>query len=491
MISTLPDQPYFVQALAALKDGDRRRAAAFLERQLEGGRTSRRNLDSVSRLAASIGEIDLAIEAAREAIDPDSLPSLLPYWSLLATFGRSAEAVADLERRPAAWREDAAVLHFLATVESQFGRRERTEDLFRRALAIEPDSRATWFALSMLKTFEPGDPDIPAMERLAPLALPGSHDSARLMYALGKAWSDIGETDRAFEYYQKGASLQPRGRPIDLAGLGRAADRTIADFGPRFADRLVPSGFEGRPALFVTGLPRSGTSITEQILRSHSAVRDGAELNLFSGALIPSRGSLAGALGYQQRSGTADPWGEIARDYADLANRYFRSGDLIVDKSLGQSLLIGLMLHAMPRARIAWLRRAPDDVALSCFQTYFGDSLPWTGSLTDIADHMLIEDRLYRHWQSIFPNRILTVPYEDLVADPSLWAIRLQRHFGLEIETGLDLKSREGRAIRTASTGQAHAPITTRRIGRSAAYARHMKPFRDRYERGVAAIDQR
>ena len=85
----------------------------------------------------------------------------------------------------------------------------------------------------------------------------------------------------------------------------------------------------------------------------------------------------------------------------------FGSSDLIVDKSLGQTILTGLILHSMPDARIAWLQRSPEDVALSCFRTYFTAGLAWTCSLTDIADYMRIEDQMLAHWREIFPDRIL------------------------------------------------------------------------------------
>jgi hypothetical protein len=155
----------------------------------------------------------------------------------------------------------------------------------------------------------------------------------------------------------------------------------------------------------------------------------------------------------------------------------------VVDKSLGQSLIIGTMLHALPDARIAWLRRSPEDVALSCFSTYFSRGLPWTWSLADIADTMRVEDLLFAHWRDLFPERILVVPYEELVHAPSEWARRLQQHFGLPVEPGIEARSKTDRAIGSASVSQARQPISTARVGRSAAYERHLQPFRDRYYR--------
>ncbi len=196
----------------------------------------------------------------------------------------------------------------------------------------------------------------------------------------------------------------------DLGAFSAAADQVIVDFTTPTLERLVPSTFAGSRSLFVTGLPRSGTTLTEEILLGHSAVDDGAEVNLFAPALLSTLGlGLPNAVAYEQRSQSPDPWGEIGKDYARFIDMRFRSSGFVVDKSLGQSVLMGLMLHALPSARIAWLRRSPEDAALSCFRTFFATGLNWTCSLQDIADYMRVEDRLLTHWKSVFPDRILVV----------------------------------------------------------------------------------
>jgi tetratricopeptide (TPR) repeat protein len=477
-----PSKPFFTQALDALKLGDRRTAAALLERQLREGNTAQKNLPPVAQLAAHIGEVNVAVEASRRW-NPGSIESLLGYWAMLGTYGRSEEALADIQRQPVSVREHPSVLHVRGTIVNQFGRVEEAQELFRRALAKMPAALQTWFALAMIKKFEPGDGDLAAMTRLEHVPGPPAEVRASLCYGLGKAWEDCGEPERAFDYYSKGAALVRSERPFDINDFCAAADEVIRDFNPENLKKLTPSQFQGQRSLFVTGLPRSGTTLTEQMLVAHSQVADGAELNLFATALTPLLGgNYAGAVRYQQ-STPADPWGEIARDYAHLLDLRFSSSNLVVDKSLGQTLLTGLMLHSMPDARVAWLRRSPDDVALSCFRTYFTAGLAWTCSLTDIADYMRAEDQMFEHWRAMFPDRILAVPYEELVRSPEVWSERLQRHFGLPVEGGLAASLPKDRAVRTASVTQVKQPISTSRIGLSAAFERQLKPFRDRYYR--------
>lgn len=439
-------------------------------------------MTSVSELAAHIGEIDTAIEAMRRAVVPGSIHTLVAYWAALATYGRSAQAVAEIEKQPAAMRNNAAVLHFRGTAANQFGRLSEAEQLFRQALTVAPGAMQTWFALAMVKTFKPGDPDLTAMERLERAAQGPPALRASLYYALGKAYEDCGDVDRAFASYERGASLQRQPGRFDGNAFGRIAEQVMREYTTENLAVLTPSTFEGGRSLFVTGLPRSGTTLVEQILRGHSAVSGGDEVNLFGPALLQTQGiGLDRAFAYQERSSHVDPWGEIGRDYAHFIDMRFHQPGLVVDKSLGQSLIIGLMLHALPSARIAWLRRSPDDVALSCFRTYFSTGLAWTWSLTDIADYMRTEDRLFEHWRELFRDRVLVVPYEELVRDPGPWSEKLQQHFRLPIEKSIEAVSKEDRPIGSASVNQVREPISTSRIGHAAAYERHLKPFRHRY----------
>jgi tetratricopeptide (TPR) repeat protein len=477
-----PSKPFFLQALDALKGGDRRAAAALIGRELREGNTSAKNLPSVSSLAAHIGEIELAIDASRRAVLPGSIDSLLAYWATLATYGRSVEALDEAKRQPIAVQEHPSVLHFRGTVATEYGRFDQAQELFRRALGKAPTMTATWMSLAMIKTFQPGDPDLAAMQKLErqPGAAPQPH--AILCYGLGKAFEDCGDVDKAFDFYARGAALLRLQGSFNSEQFQLAADQVIRDFTPDNLSALAPSRLGKQRSLFVTGLPRSGTTLTEQILLGHSAVVDGAEVNLFAAAMIPTLGlQLQTVLAYPQRSGSGDPWGEIGNDYGRMIDMRFRSSGLVIDKSLGQSLLTGLLLHCLPEARIAWLRRNPEDVALSCFRTFFSTGLGWTWSLTDIADYMRTEDRLFEHWRGLFPERILVVPYEEIVASPAPWAERLQEHFGLAIEPGVETLPRKDRAIGTASVGQVRQPISTSRIGLSKAFERHLRPFRERY----------
>lgn len=478
----MTSQPLVLQAIEALKRGDRRGGAALLQRDLDIGAPSPDRCRTISRLAAEIGEIDMAIEASRRSVVPGSLERMLNHWAILATYGRADEAMAEVDRLAASIRDHPAVLHFSGTIASEQGRFEEADEFFRRALAITPDALPIWFALAMNKTFTPGDPDLAAMEALAHKAEradPETH--ARFLYALGKAWDDLGETDRAFGYFARGAAIRSHQEPYDRTAARSLADQVMKGSTPDAFAKLTPSRADPQRALFVTGLPRSGTTLVQQMLTAHSTVTDGGEVNLWRPALIPTVDyTMEGALAYQQGFGGEDPWGEVANDYCRFIDMRFPVPGLVVDKSLGQTVLLGLLLHSLPDARVVWLRRRPEDVALSCFRTFF-TNIRWSWSLADIGHHFRIEDDLIAHWRALFPDRIRLVEYEDLVGAPDEGIAAILGHFGLGGEPGVRNFHLSERSIRTASVRQVRAPVTTARIGQAEAYSRHLDEFRRGY----------
>lgn len=466
---------------------DRRGGAALLAAELRDGPPSGERWRSAGLLAKQIGEIDFAIECARRfaGTAPPTLERLLHYWGELAEAGRADEAVVEIDRLPAAARNNPGVLHFAGALAGEAGDFEGAEQYYRKALARSPGQAQTWFALAMIRRFRADDPDLAAMDRIRPAVARGDPAiHARFLYGLAKAWDDAGDRDRAFRLYDEGATLRRSRERFDAHALARSVDRLIEAFTPDALARLTPSGQRATRSLFVNGLPRSGTTLVEQIVASHSSVGGGAEVNLIRAALIPTGDyGLAGALAFQQRHGvTADPWGELARDYNRMIDMRFRASGLVVDKTLSQSHFMGLMLHALPAAKVVWMRRDPADTALSTYRSFFSAAIPWSWSLTDIAAYYRQEDRLFRHWTALFPDRILVVPYEALTRDSETWIPRILSHFGLPDEPGVRRFHETRRSVRTASVQQVRSPISAARVGAAAAYGRYMDAFRQAYD---------
>lgn len=452
--------------------------------ELQQGPPAGEHWGNVEAVANRVGEIYLGLEAARRfsLTEPRSLERALHYCHALIARGRLDECLRELDRLPASVQHHAAVLHLRASIATQRGEFARSEELLRQALALEPHWGPFWLALSEVHPFSAGDADLSRLEALVPRMRGAPADSqAPFFYALGKAWHDCREYDRAFTAYAEGAAIMRK--PFDAVTLERFVHDVIRDFTPENLARLAPSGCDSERAIFVTGLPRSGTTLVEQILASHSAVANGEEANLFCNALIPAGDfSLQGGLDYQRRAASPDPWGDIGRDYLAMLDERFGRVGRIVDKTLNHSRFLGFILQSLPRARVIWLRRDAADTAISCFRSFFGTgTIPWCWSLADIGWHFRLEEALHAHWSSIYPDRILTVPYEALVSDPQPWITRVLAHVGLAPEPAVFAPHLKQRAVQTVSVAQVRRPISTGSIGAAEKYRAHLRPFHQAY----------
>ncbi|MFT4076023.1 MAG: sulfotransferase [Asticcacaulis sp.] len=481
-------QPLVLQALESLKALDRRKAVALLRQDMAAAPSAGERWRSVAHLAGTIGETDLELEAMWRLAQtqPQTLDNVLAYCTLLAKRARSAEALSVLDSLPAAIQELPSVLHFRAMAASEQGDFAGAESLFRRVLEKAPLTIQTWFGLGLIRKFEAGDPDLARMEALTP-QLPNNLSPdlrTQWFYTLAKAYDDGGNRAMAAALYQQGARIMHAAAPFDMTGYARFVDEVITGFTPEAFGHLTPSGCDSDRPIFVNGLPRSGTTLVEQIISSHSAVQGGGELNLIRSALISvGKGTLPEAENYQRRVISADPWGDLGRDYLDMLRQRLGADLRVVDKSLDQSSIVGLILHMLPRARMVWIRRNPEDCALSNFRTHFKDSLNWTWSLDDIAAYFRLEDRLHAHWAQAFPERILTVAYEDLVSTPDVWTRRILAHVGLNEERQVFTPHLQKRSVMTASVAQVRNPINTGRVGAAGAYEVMMTAFRQAYHK--------
>ncbi len=480
-------EPRILQAVDALHAFDRRKAASLIGEELAASPEPGERWRSIAELATSIGEIELSLEASRlwAMTTPQTVERILEHCNKLSKYGRVQKAIRQIQRLPTTVQNYPAVLHYRGVVEMQMGNFDVAEELFRKTIAIAPAALLTWYVLAMLKKFHSGDPDISRMEAMRGEIGDASPEAAgRFLYGLGKAYDDIGDYAQAYAAFEEGASMMRSFKLQEPSDFGNIAARLVREFVPSNMARLQPSGNRSEQVIFVTGLPRSGTTLVEQILINHSEVDDGAEPCLVQPALIPTQNyAFSGALAYQERlAGTStDPWGDLANDYLGMIEQRFPGSGRVIDKSMDQSLYMGLLLHMLPSAKVIWVRREPEDVAFSCFRSFFSAEMPWTWSPESIAKHFRTEDILYRHWSKQFPDRILTVPYEDLARDPKSWTAKMLAHVGLPEVHRSHQPHKTPRAVMTASAVQVRSPISTQGIGRVLAYPAFREKFRKAY----------
>ena len=429
-------------------------------------------------ILAQHGEWPLALRAVghHRAASPNDPARVFTQAVMLARAGHNAQAREYAESLLRVSPRDARLNHFMGTLASEAGRFDVARDHFLRALAVIPQSPQTWLELSAIHRFTADDPLLNRLRHTVAGNVAQQY-RAPLVYALGKALDDVDDVDAAFAAFAEGAALVARERPYDAAADRAEADAVMAAWDnvalPRFGDA------SGSARVFVTGLPRSGTTLVEHILASHPAIIGGGELNLLSMLAQEVGGIEPTALARFVDTGRS--LSELPLLYDYLISQRFSPNARIVDKTLDASRMLGFVATLMPDAPIVWLRRNPLDTAWSCFHTYFARGVSWSWSQAAIASHFTQEDRLFTFWGDRLGDRLLCVDYETLVSDPEPEIRRIEAHVGLRHDDRTLKPHVTERTIATSSVAQVRRPINRQAIFASKRYRPHLTPFIEAY----------
>lgn len=460
----------------------RNRAAArrCVQRLLDGQAPLGTQWRSVCEFMRVSGEISLALRSmdAYVAAMGHAPQALYSKVVLLTQCARMSEALQLIERLPADIPDRAGHAYVRGNVAMSLGRFAEARDWLEQAVALRPGWGPAWLTLVSgvnLATDTLGErllADADAARRQA------GGDYARYCYALGKLHADRGAADAAFDAFAQGAQLLRRELPYSRSGNAANATQAMSGYS---AERLEHWGAGRRRdthrPIFVTGLPRSGTTLVEQILASHSGVAEGAELNIMQHLAVQAGGVSGDALSaYEAGGGSADALAEL---YLHLLDERCGSSGRIVDKTVDASRFLGLVAAALPHAPIIWMQRDPLDNAWSCFRTFFIHGVAWSYDLADIAHHFHLEEQLLAHWRRALGPRLLVVPYGELVDDPTTWTSRLLAHCGLPEEDAPYRPHATERRVMTASAHQVRRPINRDGLGVADRFRHRLQPFID------------
>ncbi|WP_295403684.1 tetratricopeptide repeat-containing sulfotransferase family protein [uncultured Thiocystis sp.] len=333
---------------------------------------------------------------------------------------------------------------------------------FRRALKLDPTSGEAFFHFASIKKYR--EPDGEMMEWVEQ-QLKGDMPSARRAYfhfGLGKIHDDLKQWELAFQHYRR-ANLVGK-RAIDFTGTVILAKRTRKLFTRRFLERHTDLGSETEQPIFILGMPRSGSTLIEQILTSHPQVVTAGEMpvlpRLSEKLCLESAGKnpvFPDCFKNLDRT-MADA---IASQYLEALGQYGEGAVRIVDKLPGNLFFIGLIDLIFPKAHIIHTVRNPLDTSLSCFFQPFREA-PWSYDLSWIGQYYRLNEDMIAHWRSVLPkSRILDVQYETLIEDTASEAKRIIAHCGLEWDDDCLDFHRAKRAVSTASLWQVRQPVYT------------------------------
>ena len=417
-------------------------------------------------------EAEAAYAAGLEAA-PDHAALHTAHAMAERALGRLADAEAST-RRALALRPDAAdSLALLGSLAIDHGRFDEAEDLLRKALALDPELPEALVSLAAVRKMSPADvPWRDAAERVLARGVSVAH-AINLHHSLGKFYDDVGDHDAAFRHHRRGNELARASRPgYDRAEMTQRVTRTLAAFDRNDLAALRAGGPGSERPVFVVGMPRSGTSLTEQILASHPEIHGAGELLYWIFASDAERAATA-----EKRSATI---ADLGRAYLSGLATQAPDAARVIDKLPVNFRHIGLIHAALPGARFIHLERNPLDTCLSIYFQGFSAAHPYATDFGDLAHYYHEYRRLMEHWRTVLPPQtLLEVQYEHLVDDPEGWSRRMLAHIGLPWDPRCLEFHRTHRPVLTASNWQVRQPISKGSIGRWRRYERFIGPLRE------------
>jgi tetratricopeptide (TPR) repeat protein len=396
----------------------------------------------------------------------------------LHMLGRSVEAEARHRaalalalRRVESWTRLGAVLQSL-------GRLDDARAAFERAAALSPGGAGLHRPLANLKPrYTPDDPHLRKMIALvADAAGLSAEAEIDLRFALGKALGDVGDAEGAFQHIARANALHRSRIAYDEeATLGRLR-RIAATFTAGMMAERAGIGEPSELPVFVVGLPRSGTTLIEQILASHPAVHGAGEPRHLAN-LAERIGGSGETFPEAALRLAAKEWRAIGSAYAAASRRLDESAARVVDKMPGNFALIGLIRIALPNARVIHVRRDPRDTAVSLFATHFARGHEFAYELGELGRYIRSYLDLMAHWRAAAPGALLEVDYEALVGDLEGQTRRMLAYCGLPWDEACLAFPNADRSVRTASAVQVRRPIHARSIGRWRVHADRLRPL--------------
>ena len=414
-------------------------------------------------------------------IDPDE-PTV---WSGL---GADYAQIGDMEKSAAAYARSVALqpspgIHMsYAHALKALGRQAEALREYRAAIAQKADFGEVYWSMANLKVFRFEPTEVAAMEEQVKREDLSPSADVHFRFALGKACEDAGDYDRAWEFYHTGNQRQ---RPLvsyDPAGFELRHQQMAEVFSRAFLDQHEGQGFPSDAPIFIVGLPRSGSTLIEQILASHSQVEGTLELSTL--------GEIAVSIARYRRDRVEYP--EAARDLRDRdfraygkeyieRTRTFRTTGKprFTDKLPNNFSHIGFAHLILPNAKIINARRHPLDSILGSYKQLFGKGQNFTYDMDELVMYYRQYHEIMRHWHRVLPGKVLDVHYEETVADLESQVRRILAHCGLPFEEACLRFHETHRAVRTASSEQVRQPLYTRALGTWRRYEKHLRPWQE------------
>ena len=440
------------------------------------------------RLGAALSRQDQLVEAEEAVqhvlnIDAEKPEALMLLGDIYSKDNRFADALEQYDLVLANSPDKVSALSQKATALKTLGRQQEAIEIYQRCIALDGQYAEAAWSLSNLKTYRFSDDEVAGFK--AALAADDLSDKNRVYfnYALGKAYEHRKDWDEAFVCYQAGNTVQKTLVNWSADNFSALVDNIIEVFSPEFIAANQGSGVEDQSPVFILGLPRSGSTLQEQILASHSQVEGTRELPYISWLANrlhrpPNKMSSAA---YPQGAAelTRQHWQSIGEQFLQQAQRHRQTeAPFFIDKLTTNFIYVGLILLAMPNAKIINTVRNPIDNCFGCFKQLWAEGQHFTYDLEDLGRYYRDYHRLMAHWQLVFPHKIYSVHYENVVDNLEDNVQQLLDYCGLPMEQQCLRFHETERAVNTASSEQVRQPIYKSALAYWKHFDAHLQPLK-------------
>ncbi|MHA1543509.1 MAG: sulfotransferase, partial [Alphaproteobacteria bacterium] len=374
--------------------------------------------------------------------------------------------------------ENAEALYWLARLELGSGNDDIAKGYLRRSIAIDPDHMAAYDLSLRVKGFTPDPAFLKALEKAALQGGRSDLDTIYANYALAHHFKAT-DKERFVSYLERATQKQSEISPDEIDTFSYAAGAAKKFFSPKTFVKKTDKKFKKLTPIFIVGLPRTGSSLLEQMLASHKSVAGGDEIPFLNSKLIArleSKTEKPYPEGINELS--AKDWGDLAEVYQAAVERFSDGKPFVTDKMLSNGLFLGIALKAMPWAKAIHIRRNTLDTALSIYSHYFIEKLKFAFDFKTMASYVRQMEETMAHWKALCPDNILDVDYETLVKNPEKEIRRILKFLGLPWDAKVLEYYKSDRAIQTLSLAQVNQPVFETAVGGWRDYAELLEPFK-------------
>ena len=475
-----PDHVEAIRLLAAVavKHKKFREAEVFLQRAVSLTPDYARVWMDLSNVQRELDEYGAAMMSTERLLEltPRVAESHIAMAAIQAKAGLDQESIQSYQKALKITPSHPAAFSGMAHQFKTIGRNEDAIATHRQNIAANPGNADAYWNLANMKTFRFEDGEVSAMKTLLERDDLDDLSRVQLCNSLGLEFEGRKNYDQAFEYFQRCCELRRESENYDPVNTETTTDSLVETFNQEFIAKKQGNGVSDVSPRFVIGLPRSGSTLIEQILASHSQVEGTHELSDLPLVVRTAAQNISrrGRFPEVFKDLGVQGWSRIGNQYLERTQKYRTDANRFIDKNPNNFIYVGLLHLILPNAKIINARRHPMDSCFGSYKQLFASGQPFSYDLEELGEYYIQYQRLMDHWHAVLPGEVLDVDYEDVVADLESQVSRLLDYCELPMEDACLNFHETERAIKTASSEQVRQPIYSSSVDLWRHYEAHL-----------------